>query len=96
MSKLDRELDSDSEFTGEADNAGEVVDSEALGARHRRRFGYSAEGAQENDEDIAAKGRKPGSITKHRSPVPESRMHAFHHGRAMATAHITSVKPHKI
>lgn len=92
MAKLDPELETEAEFTkGDSDDADRVVDSEALGARHRRRFGYSAEGAQENDQDISDQGRKPLKVTFHKTSVPESRMHAFTHGRGMGERHITTV-----
>lgn len=91
MSKLDRDLDTEAEFVGgDKDDPDRVVDSEALGARHRRRFGYSAEGAQENDMDLADQGRKPLKVTGHKVDVPESRTISFHHG--MTAHHITTVK----
>lgn len=76
-------LDIDEDFdTGLADDPDTSNASEALGARHRRRFGYSTEGAQENDADIAAKGRKPlhsydGPRRQHN--MGESRNLSFNH-----------------
>lgn len=85
MAKLDPELETEAEFIGgDSDDADRVVDSEALGARHRRRFGYSAEGAEENDHDLEAKGRKPLNVSMHKAKVPESRIASFSHG---VTAH---------
>lgn len=89
--KLDRELDTEAEFkAGDADDPDRETDAEALGARHRRRFGYTSAGAQENDADIADQGRKPLKIQVHRSDVPESRIANFGHG--MGIKHITTVK----
>lgn len=89
--KLDPDLETEAGFTnGVKDDPDRIVDSEALGARHRRRFGYSTEGAQENDEDIAAKGRKPQKISVHRAPAPTSRIVAFQHG--MTAHHLTTVQ----
>jgi hypothetical protein len=91
MAKLDPELETEAEFIGgESDDPDRVVDSEALGARHRRRFGYSAEGAEENDQDLADKGRNPLKVTGHKVDVPESRIANFQHGTA--AHHITTVK----
>jgi hypothetical protein len=93
MAKLDPELETEAEFIGgDKDDPDRIVDSEALGARHRRRFGYSAEGAEENDHDINAKGRNPLKVSVNRSAVPESRMHAFTHGHSPGVTHITTVK----
>lgn len=94
MAKLDPELETEAEFVGgESDDPDKITDAEALGARHRRRFGYTSEGAQEHDMDIAAKGRKPMGIQHHRSEVPQSRIANFHHA---VTAHrgITTIKKH--
>jgi hypothetical protein len=89
--KLDPDLETEAEFIGgDSDDPDRVVDSEALGARHRRRYGYSAEGAEENDEDIASKGRHPLKISGHKVDMPESRTISFHHG--MTPHHITTVK----
>lgn len=89
--KLDRELDTEAEFkTGDADDPDRETDAEALGARHRRRFGYTSAGAQENDADIADQGRKPLKVSFRKADVPESRIASFAHG--MATHHITTVK----
>lgn len=94
MAVLDRELDSDVEFSGEAEDAqGRVVDTEKTGGRHRRRYGYTSAGAQENDQDIADKGRKPLRITMHKADPPESRIANFSHG--MTTHHVSTVKPQK-
>jgi len=91
--RLDPELATEAEFIGgESDDPDRVVDSEALGARHRRRFGYTTEGAQENDQDIAQKGRHPLAVVGHRQDVPASRIANFTHGHGMATHHITTVK----
>lgn len=91
--KLDPDLDADVEFSGgEAEGAaGRVVDTEKTGGRHRRRFGYTPEGAQENDHDIEQKGRKPLKITMHKQEAPVSRIANFQHGTA--THHLTTVKP---
>lgn len=93
VKKLDPDLETEAAFIGgKKDDPDRVVDSESLGARHRRRFGYTAEGAQENDSDIADKGRHPLKVTAHSQKVPESRMHAFSHGHGMETRHIETVK----
>ena len=93
IKRLDPELETEAAFVGgKTEDPDRVVDSESLGARHRRRFGYTAEGAQENDSDIADQGRKPLKVTVHRSAVPESRMSAFSHGHGMAVRHIETVK----
>lgn len=92
--KLDPELETEAGFTsGVKDDPDRVVDSEALGARHRRRFGYTSEGAEENDRDIADKGRAPQKIAIHRAPAPESRTVSFKHG--MTAHHLTTVQKRK-
>jgi hypothetical protein len=66
---------------GKSDDPDKLTDSEALGARHRRRFGYTAEGAEENDYDILSKGRAPLKIERHKQQnVGESRTAHFAHG----------------
>lgn len=94
MQKLDQDLDSQVEFSGGEDDAESAEKREALGARHRRGFGYSSYGAQENDEKIAATGHKPLRIPKRPHPVPESRIANFGHG--MTTHGITTVHKHKV
>lgn len=92
--KLDPELETEAGFTnGVRDDPDRVVDSESLGARHRRRFGYTDEGAQENDKDILDKGRKPQKIAVHRAPKPVSRTVNFQHG--MTPHHLTTVQTRK-
>lgn len=92
--RLDPELETDAEFAeGKSDDPDRVVDSESLGARHRRRYGYTAEGAEENDQDIADKGRKPLRVSGHKRDAPQSRIANFTHG--MTTHHLTSVKTQK-
>lgn len=78
----DADLAQESELNaGAADDPDRVVDSEALGLRHRRRFGYSAYGAEENDRNIAGQGRKPLKVSGHRrSYTGESRTVSFQHG----------------
>jgi hypothetical protein len=67
---------------GKSDDPDKLTDSEALGARHRRRFGYTDEGASENDSDILAKGRAPLKIDGGRKQqnVGSGRNEAFAHG----------------
>jgi hypothetical protein len=91
--KLDPDLDVENANAGadEVEGAGRVVDTEKTGGRHRRRYGYTTEGAAENDHDISLKGRKPLKITMHKQSMPESRIANFGHG--MATHHIDTVKP---
>lgn len=89
MAKLDPDLDADAEHAGAGDDPDRVVDSEALGGRHRRRFGYGTEGAQENDHDIDLKGRKPLKIVEYKRHAPESRIANFSHG--ITTHHISTV-----
>jgi hypothetical protein len=78
----DADLAQESELkAGAADDPDKVVDSEALGLRHRRRFGYSAEGAEENDMNIHNEGRKPLHVVGHkRSYTGGSRTAHFKHG----------------
>ena len=94
MAKLDPDLDSQVEFSGGEDEANTAEKREALGARHRRGYGYTSEGARENDQKIAATGHKPLRIAKHVHPVPESRIASFSHG--MATHHISTVHKHAV
>jgi hypothetical protein len=78
----DADLAQESELkAGVADDPDKIVDSEALGLRHRRRFGYSAEGAEENDLNIHNEGRKPLRVAGHRrSYSGESRTAHFKQG----------------
>jgi hypothetical protein len=57
-----------------------VVDAEALGLRHRRRFGYSAEGAEENDMNISSQGRKPLHVLGHKHSYTSGRTAHFKQG----------------
>lgn len=94
MQKLDQDLDSQVEFTGGEDDADQAEKREALGGRHRRGFGYTSEGARENDQKLANAGHKPLKIAKHQHPVPESRIANFGHG--MTPHHVTTVHQHKV
>lgn len=93
---VDPDLATESEFqAGDSDDPDRAVDSEALGLRHRRRFGYSAEGAEENDLDILAKGRKPLKVAGHKQQnVGESRIAHFNHS-VTATRHPTTIVKNK-
>lgn len=82
----DAELAQENGFqSGDSDDPDRIVDSEALGARHRRRFGYSAEGAEENDLDISSKGRKPLHVVGHRRSYSPGRVGHFNHGANIVT-----------
>lgn len=78
----DADLAQESELkAGVHDDPDKVIDSEALGLRHRRRFGYSAEGAEENDLNIRNEGRKPLKVAGHRRAYSgESRIAHFKQG----------------
>lgn len=91
-SETDPDLATEGEFQqGDKDDPDRAVDAEALGLRHRRRFGYSAEGAEENDLDISQKGRKPLNIVGHkRQNSGESRIRHFNHS-VTQTRHPTTI-----
>lgn len=91
-SEIDPDLATENEFQrGDKDDPDGLPDAEALGARHRRRFGYTAEGAEENDLDIANKGRKPLTVVGHkRVNSGESRIAHFNHS-VTATRHPTTI-----
>jgi len=89
-SALDWELATESDAP-QAEDPDSANASEALGARHRRRFGYTAEGAEENDSDIFAKGRVPLKVEHRRQQnVGESRIAHFNHS-VTVTRHPTTV-----
>jgi hypothetical protein len=89
--KLDPDLDVEQATSGTEDAAGRVVDTEKTGGRHRRRYGYTNEGAAENDHDISLKGRKPLKVVMHKQDTPVSRIANFSHG--MSAHHIETVRP---
>lgn len=94
-SGADQDLAQEADFkAGQTDDPDTANSAEALGARHRRRFGYTAEGAQENDVDIMHKGRKPLRIDgPHRQQnVGESRIGHFKHAIVMTRKPTTVVQ----
>ncbi len=44
---------------GDSDDADQMTDKEALGARHKRNVGYTTAGADEHDANLLAKGGHP-------------------------------------
>jgi hypothetical protein len=89
---IDAELATENDLSSVEQDPDRAVDSEALGARHRRRYGYSAEGAEENDSDILSQGRAPLRIDGPRKQqnVGESRIEHFKHA-IVTTRHPTTV-----
>jgi hypothetical protein len=91
----DADLAQESELkAGAADDPDKVTDSQSLGLRHRRRYGYSAEGAEENDANIATQGRKPLHVVGHRRSYSGGRTAHFEHG-VVSHNRPTSVVSHK-
>ena len=77
----DADLAQESEMlAGDSDDPDKVTDSEALGLRHRRRFGYAAEGAEEHDVNISRQGRKPLSVPGHKHSYSVGRTAHFRQG----------------
>ena len=90
-SALDAELATESDAP-QSDDPDTSNSAEALGARHRRRFGYTSEGAEENDNDILSQGRAPLRVDGPRKQqnVGESRIGHFRHS-IVTTRHPTTV-----